>query len=189
MTTQCPSLPRLSSAERTLFLKKSLQTKMSMKTKFHSNTIASLHQLLSNTSVHTLLSNQFLFLPEAYTSIGYTMDAELLLDKDNNPIPPPSVSWNWSPDVLKVLCDEGPPPVDNSVIISIAERNNVPSDLVFNLASDWSCVNDKVHRRVCIESDGPIHYTANTCQPLGRTVLKKRQLQALGWEVLQVSWV
>lgn len=36
--------------------------------------------------------------------------------------------------------------------------------------------------------DGPTHFTANTLQPLGPTLLKRRQLEAAGWRLLSVPF-
>jgi hypothetical protein len=37
--------------------------------------------------------------------------------------------------------------------------------------------------RVCVEVDGPVHYTVNTLRPVGATLLKRRLLRCLGWQV------
>lgn len=60
-----------------------------------------------------------------------------------------------------------------------------------NLASDWETIlnrspNKPVARRIAIEADGPRHFATNCRHPLGHTVLKHRQLEALGWEVVSV---
>ena len=39
---------------------------------------------------------------------------------------------------------------------------------------------------LCIEVDGPTHFTSNTQQPLGHTLWRNEQLAALGWQVLTV---
>jgi RAP domain len=36
--------------------------------------------------------------------------------------------------------------------------------------------------------DGPRHFTANTLQPLGPTLLKQRQLAAAGWCLVSVPF-
>ena len=40
-----------------------------------------------------------------------------------------------------------------------------------------------------IEADGLYHYAVNCHHRLGKTVLKHRQLKALGWDVIPVSCV
>ena len=61
-----------------------------------------------------------------------------------------------------------------------------------NLASDWgakfrACPRQPV-RRVVVEANGYHHYASNCDHLLGSTVLKKRQCEALGWEVIGVSY-
>ncbi|CAL8461792.1 g1323 [Coccomyxa elongata] len=41
---------------------------------------------------------------------------------------------------------------------------------------------------VAIEVDGPYHFTLNTRQPLGSTLIRRRLLHALGWTVLSVPF-
>ncbi|KAA6419711.1 MAG: hypothetical protein FRX49_10435 [Trebouxia sp. A1-2] len=43
-------------------------------------------------------------------------------------------------------------------------------------------------QKVAIEVDGPYHYTHNTHQPLGHTLLRRRLLTALGWTVVSVPY-
>lgn len=45
--------------------------------------------------------------------------------------------------------------------------------------------------RIAIEVDGPHHFTANTCQPLGEMLARHKLLKARGWAVISVpfySW-
>ena len=59
-----------------------------------------------------------------------------------------------------------------------------------NLASDWgskfTSPKEMVARRLAIEADGLPHFASNCDHVMGPTVLKHRQLRALGWEVVQV---
>ncbi|KAL0022739.1 hypothetical protein WJX77_009701 [Trebouxia sp. C0004] len=43
-------------------------------------------------------------------------------------------------------------------------------------------------QKVAIEVDGPYHYTLNTHQPLGHTLLRRRLLTAIGWIVVSVPY-
>ena len=63
-----------------------------------------------------------------------------------------------------------------------------------HLASDWGRYFVKSHhmpcvaRRVAFELNGPLHYAVNVPGHIkGKDVVKKRQLEALGWEVVHVS--
>ncbi|CAG9465159.1 unnamed protein product [Pedinophyceae sp. YPF-701] len=45
-------------------------------------------------------------------------------------------------------------------------------------------------RRIAVEADGPSHFTSNTpLRPLGPTLLRRRLLRSLGWEVVSVPFV
>lgn len=41
-------------------------------------------------------------------------------------------------------------------------------------------------KKIAVEVDGPQHFAVNTNQPLGHTVLRRRLLKALGWDVVSV---
>lgn len=43
-------------------------------------------------------------------------------------------------------------------------------------------------KSIAIEVDGPFHYTLNTHQPLGHTLLRRRLLTAMGWTVVSVPY-
>lgn len=64
------------------------------------------------------------------------------------------------------------------------------------VASDWARYfvppgsKPKVTRKVVFELNGPIHYASNSPAQrhiCGKDVIKKRQLEALGWQVIHVS--
>eukprot|EP00891_Asterochloris_glomerata_P000405 jgi/Astpho2/405/Aster-x0924 len=42
--------------------------------------------------------------------------------------------------------------------------------------------------RICIEVDGPYHYTVNTLQPMGHTLIRRRLLKLFGWSVITVPY-
>ena len=44
------------------------------------------------------------------------------------------------------------------------------------------------YAQVAIEVDGPLHFTSNTLQPMGTSLLRLRLLRALGWKVLSVPF-
>ena len=64
------------------------------------------------------------------------------------------------------------------------------TDTAVNLASDWSPtpLPEGLHR-VALEADGRYHYDQTSQHVLGKTLLKKRQLEALGWKMLSVSYL
>ena len=60
------------------------------------------------------------------------------------------------------------------------------------LAEGYSVDLAMVERRIAIEVDGPWHFVSpdrrSGWEPTGSTVLKRRQLQALGWEVVSIPF-
>ena len=81
---------------------------------------------------------------------------------------------------------------DNLAAVLHSYPRTVHVRMFVNLASDWqdiiqSPISEPVARRIAIEADGPQHYAINCRHVLGHTVLKRRQLEALGWEVTPVS--
>lgn len=64
---------------------------------------------------------------------------------------------------------------------------------LINLASDWgskfSSPQGKVVRKIALEADGFPHFACNCDHVMGPTILKHRHLKALGWEVIQVSFM
>jgi hypothetical protein len=58
-----------------------------------------------------------------------------------------------------------------------------------NLASDWSSTKlPKGQHRVAVEADGLYHYDQTSQHVLGKTLLKRRQLEAMGWKVLSIPY-
>ena len=43
-------------------------------------------------------------------------------------------------------------------------------------------------RKVAIEVDGPYHFSVNTNSPLGQTMIRRRLLRAVGWNVISVPF-
>ena len=150
------------------------------------------------------------YLPEALTRSGYIMDAELLLTMDNRPV---LVPRHWYFRTIGYIRDvllgqhksggKGAQLEPQSAPISEEREENAKnlSEILssmevtqrrkyINLASDW---HDPAHcahvaRRVAVEADGPEHFAANCNHPLGRTVLKHRQLKAMGWDVISIPY-
>lgn len=151
------------------------------------------------------------FNTEAISLSGYIMDFEILLDSNNRPVRIPrrwkkqwkeSVSnsinpsrvrvkktWTKMPSLIEKL--EG---AETKTEFEATKEAVLDSKfdlrMRINLASDWGskfeAVPRRVTRRVAIEVDGIIHFAANCDHVMGRTVIKHKQLRALGWEVLQV---
>ncbi|GLJ14136.1 hypothetical protein SUGI_0226870 [Cryptomeria japonica] len=44
------------------------------------------------------------------------------------------------------------------------------------------------NKKVCLEIDGPSHFSRNTVTPLGHTMLKRRYLASAGWHVVSLPW-
>ena len=156
------------------------------------------------------------YLPEALTCSGYIVDAELLLASDNTPVLIPR-HWyfrtiGYVRDILlgrpepasdEVMSRQQLPPAgeergrEEEVDRGSKNLSEILSGMevirrrqYINLASDWHGTAHYTHvaRRVAIEADGPEHFAVNCNHPLGRTVLKRRQLTAMGWDVISVSW-
>lgn len=147
-------------------------------------------ELQNTTPSSLLLNNSMLYTPEAIMTNGYIADIELLLDANNNPISSPIEHLHWSLNGIKRLISEDTP-ISSSVLASVSIQPgsmSLDKNGGYNLASDWSekGANPNIARKIVIESDGPVHYPTNIRKPLGKSVLKKRQLEKLGWEVIQV---
>ena len=170
---------------------------------------------------------------EAFTSIGYSLDAEVLLGPDAKPVPIPRW-WKYRKidSVQKALqgISQSDGPASSSITldsfvsnlksaetsqISAACENSGTSALetgggdsgqacdlltdmkseqykyFITLASDWAELTSSpslpVARKIAVEMDGPIHFAVNCRHLTGNTLLKRRQLTALGWEVISVS--
>ena len=119
---------------------------------------------------------------------GYELDTEVLLDADNKPLAVPKSCYNIQVDRA------------NEIIASRFQLKGASFQQAMEecdrggwlvVASDWGVepeeVRARVARRVVFEADGPTHYAVNCHHPLGHTVLKHRQLRALGWDVISVS--
>eukprot|EP00731_Ephydatia_muelleri_P024015 Em0016g286a len=149
------------------------------------------------------------YLPEALTRSGYIVDAELLLAPDNKPVLIPR-HWyfrtiGYVRDVLLgrresgVQSEQQLAPTSEERGEEEESTKNLSEILssmevtrrrkYINLASDWHGTGHCAHvaRRVAVEADGPEHFAMNCNHPLGRTVLKHRQLKAMGWDVISVS--
>ena len=167
---------------------------------------------------------------QAFTSVGYTLDAEILLSPNNKPISIPRW-WRYRKidSVQKALMGitQSNSQATNSDNFNsfLSNLKSVETETICNgsstseaagthsasayhlltdmkseqykyfvtLASDWADLTEfpslPVHanRRVAIEVDGPMHFAVNCSHLTGRTALKRRQLTALGWEVISVS--
>jgi hypothetical protein len=168
------SLPCLLPKIKSKLMSNSYHVKFSNNSTFHSNVLSSLAELFGNTTS---------YMPEAHTTSSYALDVEVLLDAYNRPIETPKERKEWSMAGLMQLYQSSLLPMDYSALKLL--KDSSPGG-EYNLSSDWCRLPDEVHRKMCIELDGPFHYAINSKHMLGRTVLKKRQLTALGWEVIQV---
>lgn len=189
-------LPSYSRSKYSSILPHIVNLKSSYLSQFDFHTGQALHflldtELLNKTPSSLLLSNSKLYMSEAIMTNGYIADIELLLDANNNPISSPIEHLHWSLDGIKRLVSSEDTPVSSSVLASVSSQPgsmSLDKNGGYNLASDWSekGANPNIARKIVIESDGPVHYPTNIRKPLGKSVLKKRQLEKLGWEVIQV---
>ena len=170
---------------------------------------------------------------QAFTSVGYTLDAEILLSPNNKPISIPrwwryrkidsvqkalmgitqsnsqatnSDDFNSFLSNLKsvetsqneTICNgsstsEAAGTDSASVYRLLTDMKSEQYKYYITLASDWVDLTESpslpVHatRRVAVEIDGPMHFAVNCSHLTGSTALKRRQLTALGWEVISVS--
>ena len=149
---------------------------------------------------------------DALSLCGYTFDFEVLLDGSGAPIGIPIEWQKRSPDIIassigvKIPATRNPGDVkmseelvDSMKTTEEADKRSVgnfpamkhESRAFINLASDWGLrfgdLLCPVARRLVIEGDGTRHYAQNCDHTLGSTVLKRKLLQLLGWEVLNVS--
>ena len=144
----------------------------------HSRYDSNVHNALCH-----LLENRDLFRRHVLSISGYELDSEILLDEENKPLAVPESCYYLHADkVVDLLAAK--------FQLNHMKRGYGVSDWI-SLASDWEVeaqdVRQRIRTKIAIEADGPYHYAVNCPHPLGRTVLKHRQLQALGWDVISVS--
>lgn len=121
---------------------------------------------------------------------AYAINLEVLLDKNNQPLIPTWTNYKElqnSPDVrLHGMFSDHTRSELFSSLSALPESGSKMRRRV-NFASDWGWKwSEMVARRIAVEIDGPSQFSVNGNHPLGKSVLKKRQLRALGWEVIQV---
>ena len=85
-------------------------------------------------------------------------------------------------------------PVDPVEVVAPPITERYDFEVPFNLASDWGrkfCGPPRrPARKLVIEGDGIFHFARNDrTAVVGSTVLKKRHLEALGWETITVSFM
>lgn len=177
---ECPhlALPCLSPEDRGNFLMRACIGKAALQSTFH-NVVAA--------AVKGVLGSDDLFIVEAQTTSGYAIDIEVLLNANNQALSIPVEMERVSLEELKELCLKKI--VGNQEVNTGQTLKGEDNEMFFNLASDWEVglVSSHIKRRMGIEVDGPIHFAVNSNHPLGRTVLKRRQLTALGWDMISVS--
>ena len=158
------------------------------------------------------LGGTYFYNTEALSLSGYNLDFEILFDDQHRPI---AIPFQWKYRKYDILLNSigfggrrGKRKLTTEVLESLkeAERNahtaTLPSSRIheFNidprqtpvhLASDWglkfSVPDAPVAKKVAVEVDGPVHFASNCNHVMGSTILKQRQLKALGWEVVSVS--
>ena len=188
MTNPHLCLPSLSPSQRSSILSQMLTVKhASFTSRFEKNITKTLNRLLYSLKGDSS-NNEMLLIPEAYMPNGYSVDAEILLDANDNPIPPGNENFKWSIAGWKKLCMEGVPVPQDRVSRIFHDSINSQDKGLYNISSGW-IDGGKVaaaKRRISIEFEGPAHYSVNGSHQLGRSVIKRRQLEAFGWEFIQV---
>ena len=135
---------------------------------------------------------------DALSISGWTMDIELLLDDRGEVIIPPESTTDPMTHLqlarVAYLCYQHgvhPRKVTPDMRRKLAPLlSSLPrkKGSQHQLAHDWMLDGSlPVARKIAIEVDGPAHYMFNCNHPQGTTILKKRQLEAAGWEVIQVG--
>ncbi|XP_011406002.1 PREDICTED: uncharacterized protein LOC105313907 [Amphimedon queenslandica] len=188
MTNPHLSLPSLSPSQRSSILSEMLITKHAIfRSRFERNITETLEKLLHFKKVDS--SKDKLFIPEAHMPNGYTVDAEILLDENDDPIPPGNKHFKWSLAAWKKLCMEDVP-VPWKRLSKIFKDTKNKGEGLYNISSGWVDGGRvaAAKRRIIIEIDGPLHFAANGNHKLGRSVIKRRQLEAFGWEFIQVPY-
>lgn len=158
-------------------------------------------------ALRVVLGGSDFYTAEALSISGYNIDFEILFDADHHPIPIPHQWKCHSKDQL--LCSVGlgrekrrsRSPAGLCETTMEMERENNTSTLAarscdgdhkfINLANDWGqkfvVPGIPISKKIAVEADGPWHFASNCNHVLGNTVLKHRQLKALGWEVISVG--
>ena len=166
-------------------------------------------------AIRTALEGAKCIQNDALSLSGYCFDFEILLGKDGVPIQIPW-EWKYRSikllgASLGVKREERKGKLKIAIPESLVEsmkraeescndiRSNgdsVPLHTLeykssVNIASDWGCrfasLPRPSARKILIEGDGIHHYAQNCDHSLGHTVLKRRHIQCLGWELVTVS--
>ena len=136
---------------------------------------------------------------EALSIAGYNLDFEILFDADHRPILIPSEWKHRRRELLfssvglgRVKRKKSPAKLlKETESGSMVDVDPVPREKLISLASDWgqklALPGTPVSKKIALEADGPWHFAANCNHVLGHTILKRRQLKALGWEVISVG--
>ncbi len=68
-------------------------------------------------------------------------------------------------------------------------RLGIPHELEYITADGLFSIDLAIlDRCIAIEFDGPYHFTRNTLEPLGHTLLRDRLLSAMGWHVVSIPF-
>ena len=183
------SLPSLSPSQRSSILSQILTRKTIRKSKLEKDITETLNRLLHSPKGGSsyLFNNEKLHIREALMPNGYSVDAEVLLDDNNDPIPPGNKFFKWSEAGLKQLCMEDVP-VSQKRLSRILNDTKNKGEGLYNISTGWIDGGRvaAAKRRIVIEIEGPTHYAVNSRHELGKSVIKRRQLEAFGWEFIQV---
>ena len=151
-------------------------------------------------SLQLIFGNGMRLRKDALSISGWTMDIELLLDDEGKLISPPENTANPMTHLqlarVAYLCyQHGIHPRKMTYVLDVKMKlapllSSLPRELSCcrQLAHDWMLDGSlPVARKIAVEADGPSHYMCNSNHPQGKTVLKKRKLETVGWEVIQVG--
>lgn len=138
--------------------------------------------------IQTPRNQKYILMQKALKSVGALRETESItsfsLEKQTMPLLLDDLKLSET-ESSTMSCD-GRSPLDGV--------NHLVRNKTVNLASDWGQYFIKPHampkiaRKVAFELNGPVHYAVNVPGHIrGKDVVKKRQLEALGWEVIRVS--
>lgn len=191
--------------------------KLAMKQRISQYKYTSMYSPFSQNVARALkvaLGSTYSYNTEALSLAGYNLDFEILFDAEHRPIPIP-IQWKYrkrnillssvgvgrekkrrtvSTELLETLKETERETITTKPSSNVIfNMDMIPKEKLIHLASDWGqkfiVPRIPVSKKVAVEADGPWHYASNCHHVLGSTVLKHRQLKALGWEVISVGFL
>ncbi|EDV27484.1 uncharacterized protein TRIADDRAFT_53222 [Trichoplax adhaerens] len=117
-------------------------------------------------AIHQFVGGDRYYRLQVATPFGYSIDIELLLDKDKNLMP--------INEILPAATSTG-----DNIEMKI-------TNLITKVVTESMTHLD--YERIAIEIDGPVHFAYKSNRYLGHTIMKTRHLSLLGWHVIRVPY-